>query len=115
MPDMLYPLNDEDLIKKIISDTLNEKVDWVRDDDFDHIYMLVESNGVELKLIISDTDAIESFPIFGFDEFSSYYEQKILTLDIYMIKKNREIFCKRITSHQLLLTDLVNIIFKNNF
>jgi hypothetical protein len=112
---------DEQIINKLLDDTREGKLSWYSDMTLNYMYCrrrivkdpssnIKEEDKIDIIFKLSD-DIVEqeqdTFPYEFQDYFSDSYT--IISLDIYMSKNlKREVFCRRVTNHQLKLTELMS-------
>ena len=113
---------DEQIIDRLISETKNNTRHWYfvgKESEIEFLYTKVRKE-VEIrgtKTIIDTIFKISDQLIEEEDDDEIYSEfqypsqkNNIITLEIYISKNNKkEIFCRRISSHQLKLSDLVGV------
>jgi hypothetical protein len=111
LKDLKVKKSDEDIIDQLMVDTVDGKFEWLEKNDI--IYTKLEKTyndtKVELYFELSDTlleDEYAENVMFGY-EFQDMFSNMI-TLDIFMCKNNKKkVFVKRISMHQLKLSDLL--------
>ncbi len=111
-----FKKSDIDIIDLLMEDTKKGRLHWFGEDDM--IYTnVVEKYGetaVDTIFKISDQLIEDEYEneMFGY-EFQDMFSN-VITLDIYMRKNNKkEIFCRRISTGQLKLSNLLEIILPN--
>jgi hypothetical protein len=107
---------EEDIVDKLMEDTMNGKLNWYKDDEYIFCTVRTEQGTEIIDTIFRLWE--ESY----MDEFSGYMGYDIesedddyfIILDIYMKKnkKGKEIFIGRIKSFQLKLTELLNVVIR---
>lgn len=113
-----FKKSDIEIIDKLILDTQRGKIFWYHKNDdviFSKLHIIHNGNIITLTFELSDIDS-------DFDEYTEYSFQldKLVILDIFLSKKNikKRIFCKRISSCQMKLFDLIvevmNVVKKLN-
>lgn len=111
LKDLKVKKSDEDIIDQLMEDTVDGRFEWYAKNDI--IYTKLEKTydgtKVELDFELSDTlleDEYAENAMFGY-EFQDMFSNMI-TLDIFMCKNNKKkVFVKRISMHQLKLSDLL--------
>ncbi len=108
------------IIKSLTDDTKKGKLHWYTDDKTIYtrlVKILGEDESttrIDLIFKISDETIEDEYNdyahYFGYEQ-SSLFETTIVTLEIYMSKnKKKEVFCKKISTDQLALSDLLGVI-----
>lgn len=99
----------EDIIDNLLSDTRTNKIIWFSDDDIFYTKINVKD---DINIIFKFSDTYEEEE--EYTEFGAYMDMfsfNMLTLDVYLTKKyKKEMYCKRITSNQVKLQDLLNML-----
>ena len=109
--------SDEEIINLLILDTRRSNLKWEYTDDTitTKKISVYGSNVITTIMTISDelVEDEELVNMYGYSaEFTNYISQKVVSLDIYMNKNGKKnIFVRRIVSHQLKLSDLIQTIY----
>jgi len=101
-------MNHEQILDKLIDDTMANKLHWYNNGDYLYCTMRVDKKGTIVDTIfrIGDRETVNEE-----DLFTSWNGEFLIVLDVYMRKNkqmNKEIFCFRIKDYQLKLTELLN-------
>lgn len=114
------PKKNEQILDLLIDDTKKGKLHWYADNPNDFIYtkmvkIFTDKRGdtrIDTIFKLSDSIYEEEYPEMGFVsyEFQDLFNS-LTTLDIYIKKNNKkEIFCKRISDHQMKLDELMRLV-----
>jgi len=119
---------EDEIISTLMRDTKDKKFTWYADPKEEILYCkrrLVKDPSTNIKgndkidLIFKISDQLVEEEIdeddYMFAEYQGFYPSRnLISLDISISKNNKkEIFCRRITSYQLKLTELLEIILED--
>jgi len=101
------PRSEDEIIERLIDDTMRNKLHWYSKDDFSYCTVRTEKTGNIIETIFRLSEIEEPMDIMFTD-----YGEYLIVLDVYMRKnkKPKEIFCFRIKSFQLKLVELLTAV-----
>lgn len=111
-----FKKSDSDIIDLLMEDTKKNELEWYGEDDMIYTKISKKYGYTKIDTIFKISDQLieEEYDneIFGY-EFQNMFSD-VITLDVYMSKNGKkEIFCRRILTGQLKLSNLLEIIWIN--
>lgn len=105
---------DEQIIDQLMAESKKGLLNWYSDNDYIYTRRIIKKNDTRVDILFKISDQLLEDEIYS--EYAYYQDAfaNMITLDIYMTKNHKkEIFIRRISSFQLKLSNLLEIVMPN--